>query len=95
MEMLSVADHFASPVAVLLTGIFMVIESLSIAMCIIVVLQYKRVVSKHKLLPHAIQHTLEEEPEKGTNFLLNIYIILTIVVVIGTVVLFLFQPHLF
>ena len=77
------------------TWAFVVIEVLSLLLFAIVVMQYMRVVSKHRLLPASIRHTLEREPEKGTTALLMLYVIITIALTIGLALLFWFQPHLY
>ncbi len=95
MQTLSLADHFSTPGAVAATIAFLVIELLSIALFLIVVFQYLRVVSKHRILPKAIRQSLEGEPETGAAVIFWLYVVLTIVVTVVTVALFLFQPHFF
>lgn len=94
MQMLSFSDHVATPLMTVSTVVFLALEVFSLMVFFLVISQYKRVVFKHQLLPRAIQHTLEKEPEKGRSIMLQIYIALTIFITLCTALLFWFQPHL-
>lgn len=95
MEMLTLADHFSNQWETLLFAAFMIMEALFLVLFGINVLEYRRTVWKHRILPDAVSHSLDHEPEKGTMTLLLAYAVLTAVVTVGTVLLFLFQPHLY
>lgn len=95
MQTLSLADHFSSPIMMTGTIVFIVAELLSIAIFFTVLIHYTRVVMKHRMLPSAIRHSVEGIPDIGAVMLLWTYIIFTIVITAGTVVLFLLQPHLY
>lgn len=95
MEYLSFADHFSSPWAVAVAVAFLAMQVCSMIVFAINVLEYRKVVWKHRILPQAIEHSLEAVPEKGTISLLIAYVVLTAVVTVGTALLFLFQPHLY
>lgn len=95
MEMLSLADHFSNQWETVLFWTFLILEAAFLILFFINVFEYRRTVWKHRILPDAVSHSLEREPEKGTMTLLVIYVLATAVVTAGTALLFLFQPHLY
>ncbi|HVW66617.1 MAG TPA: hypothetical protein VHA78_02705 [Candidatus Peribacteraceae bacterium] len=95
MQTLSLSDHFASPLMTTSSVIFLAMEGLSLLVFFLVIFQYRRIVLKHQILPRAIQHTLEKEPEKGVTTLLWIYVIMTVFVIVLTTILFWLQPAVF
>jgi hypothetical protein len=95
MQFLTLADHINDPG--MLTGfiVVIVIELFSVGLLILNMYQYQKVVLKHRMLPSAIQHKLEEVPEKGKTALLWVYVFATIVITAGTTLLFILQPHIY
>lgn len=95
METFSLAGHVTGPWALVLTAAFFLMQALSLLLFAVNVFEYRKVVWKHRVLPDSITHSLEKEPEKGTTALLFLYVAMTAAVTAGTVLLFLFQPHLY
>lgn len=94
MEIMTLSEHLTSVSGLFFTVSIALIEILSLLFLALVVHEYRKTISKHYAFPAAIEHDLELLPQRGVTWLFWIYVVLTVLVVIATSFLFLFQPHL-
>jgi len=85
---------FSTPGMVSVFIVVVILEILSVAFLGVAVLEFRAIRHRHVKFFHAFEGGTDADTERTARTILWVYILMTIIVTIVTVLIFVFQPHL-